>query len=64
MSSKEEVYIPKIKTPKEVIHNALEIVKAEASGEQLGLKTRYFKLNIALGKYFRFRQVYAIAALS
>lgn len=64
MSSKEEVYVPKIKTPKEVIHNALEIVKAEASGEQLGLKTRYFKLNIALGKYFRFRQVYAIAGLS
>ena len=64
MSSNEEKYIPKIKTPKEVINNALEIVKAEASGEQLGLKTRYFKLNIALGKYFRFRQVYAIAGLS
>ena len=64
MSSNKQEYIPKIKTPKEVINNAIEIIKAEASGEQLGLKTRYFKLNIALGKYFRFRQVYAIAGLS
>ena len=64
MSSNKQEYIPKIKTPKEVINNAIDIIKAEASGEQLGLKTRYFKLNIALGKYFRFRQVYAIAGLS
>lgn len=66
MSSDKEKdkYIPKIKTPKEVIQNAISIIKAEASGEQLGLKTRYSGLNIALGKYFRFRQVYAIAGLS
>lgn len=63
MSSNDK-YVPKIKTPKEVINNVVDIITAEASGEQLGLKTRYFKLNIALGKYFRFRQVYAIAGLS
>lgn len=57
-------YIPKIKTPKEVKETTLEIIRAEASGHQLGLKTRFGALNRGLGKYFRFKQVYSFAGPS
>lgn len=59
-----QVYIPKIKTPLEVAQRALLTVKEEAQGAQLGLRSRFPKLNIAVGKYFRFKQVYALAGLS
>ena len=57
-------YIAKIKTPETVAQSAIQIVKEEATGRQLGLRSRFSKLNIAIGKYFRFKQVYAIAGLS
>ena len=53
-----------IKTPKDIAITALQTVREEAAGKQLGLKTRFSKVNIAIGKYFRFKQVYAIAGLS
>lgn len=64
MSSNEEVYIPVIKTPATVAANTIEMIRAEATGHQLGLKSRFGSLNVANGKYFRFRQVYFIAGLS
>jgi hypothetical protein len=63
-SNPEEVYIPVIKTPATVAANTIEMIKAEATGFQLGLKSRFGRLNVANGKYFRFRQVYFIAGLS
>lgn len=57
-------YIPLIKTPRDVAVTAIRAVKEEASGVQLGLKTRFPGLNIAIGKYFRFKQVYSISGLS
>lgn len=64
MSSNEEVYIPVIKTPATVAANTMAMIRAEATGHQLGLKSRFGSLNVANGKYFRFRQVYFIAGLS
>lgn len=60
----QSVYVPVIKTPKTVAKNTIEMVKAEATGYQLGLKSRFGRLNVANGKYFRFRQVYFIAGPS
>lgn len=57
-------YIAQVKTPKLIAEQAIRTVKEEATGRQLGLRTRYPRLNIAIGKYFRFKQVYAIAGLS
>ena len=57
-------YIPVIKTPSEVAVKALQTVKEESEGKQLGLKTRFPGLNIAVGKYFRFKQVYSVSGLS
>lgn len=63
-TKQKQEYVPKLKTPREVAANALKTVKEEATGRQLGLRTRFPSLNIAIGKYFRFKQVYAIAGLS
>lgn len=61
---KEEGYKPIIKTPKEIKESTLRVIRAEASGHQLGLKTRFASLNRGLGKYFRFKQVYSFAGPS
>lgn len=57
-------YVPVIKTPREVKEATLRIIKDEASGHQLGLRTRFSSLNRGLGKYFRFKQVYSFAGPS
>lgn len=61
MSSK---YIPKIKTQKEIAEEAKKRINEERSGKQLGLRTRFGKLNVAIGRFFRFSQVYSINGLS
>lgn len=60
----QDVYVPVIKTPRTVAKNTIEMIKAEATGFQLGLKSRFGRLNVAIGKYLRFRHVYFIAGLS
>lgn len=57
-------YIPTLKTRKEINKSVIARINAERSGKQLGLKTRFSHLNIALGKYVRFSQVILIAGLS
>lgn len=57
-------YVPQLKTKKDVAEEAKEKIQEERSGKQLGLRTRFAKLNIAVGKYFRFKSVTAIAGLS
>jgi replicative DNA helicase len=57
-------YIPVLKTRREINLSVIERINAERSGKQLGLKTRFSHLNIALGKYVRFSQVILIAGLS
>jgi len=60
----EKIELPLFKTRKEVREEALKIIELERSGKQLFLKTRYNFLNAALGKGFRFGQVYLLAGLS
>lgn len=62
--TQENVYVPVIKTPASVLKSTMEMIRAEATGRQLGLKSRFGRLNVANGKYFRFRQVYFIGGLS
>lgn len=57
-------YIPKLKTRKDINEEAKQIINNERSGKQLGLLCRFNRLNIAMGKYFRFKQVTTIAGLS
>lgn len=57
-------YIPVLKTKKDISKIVIDRINAERSGKQLGLKTRFSHLNIALGKYVRFSQVILIAGLS
>lgn len=52
------------KTAKVASNEALEIVEAERTGEQYGLYSEYHKLNVAMGKYFRFNNVNLFAGLS
>jgi replicative DNA helicase len=51
-------------TTKDVRQKAKEAILAERTGRQLGLRTRYSQLNVALGKYFRFGTVTSINGLS
>ena len=48
----------------DAIEQVLSTIQSERSGEQLGLKTRFPKLNIAARKYFRFKSVNLWAGLS
>ena len=64
MSAIKDDYVPILKTKKDISEEAKDKINQERSGKQLGLKTRFSKLNIALGRYFRFKQVTAIAGLS
>lgn len=57
-------YVPILKTRKDINQEAKNILNIERSGKQLGLLSRFIKLNIAVGKYFRFKQVTTIAGLS
>lgn len=57
-------YIPHLKTRKDINEEAKKVIDSERSGKQLGLLCRFKGLNIALGKYFRFKQVTTIAGLS
>ena len=52
------------KNPKQATQQALEMIKLERSGKQLGLYTEYPVLNRAAGKYFRFNNVNLWAGLS
>lgn len=52
------------KTLSQVKKEALQIIQAERSNQQLGLFTRYSKLNVAIGKYMRFGQVTCLAGAS
>jgi replicative DNA helicase len=64
MKAKQDDYVPILKTKKDVAEEAKAKINEERSGKQLGLKTRFSKLNTALGKFFRFRQVTSINGLS
>lgn len=54
----------KHKSPKTVVKEAREQVLQEKSGKQLGLMTRFPRLNIAVRKYFRFNTVNLFAGMS
>ena len=51
-------------TAKKAAEQARAQIIQERSGEQLGVKTRYSRLNIAMRKYFRFNNVNVLAGLS
>jgi replicative DNA helicase len=57
-------YVPVLKTVASLNEEAKHRIAQERSGKQLGLYTRFTQLNRAVGKYFRFGQVTAIAGLS
>lgn len=57
-------YRPILKTTEQIAKAALKRVQLEATGKQLGLRTRFGKLNVALGKYLRFSSVTSINGLS
>jgi hypothetical protein len=59
-----EPYVPVLKTKKSINEEAKIKIQEERSGKQLGLKTRFGRLNIAIGRYFRFKQVTSINGLS
>jgi hypothetical protein len=63
-NKKDKDYVPILKTIKDVNTEAKEIVNQERSRKQLGLITRFSKLNIAVGKFFRFGKVILISGLS
>ena len=63
MSTK-QLYVPTLKTKKSINEEAKKKIEEERSGKQLGLRTRFSKLNTALGKFFRFKQVTSINGLS
>ena len=63
MSTK-NVYVPEVKTKKSINEEAKLKIREERSGKQLGLRCRFSKLNIAIGRYFRFKQVTSINGLS
>lgn len=52
------------KTPEEATEKALQIVREERSGVQLGLYTKFNLLNTAVSKYFRFNTVNLWGGLS
>lgn len=64
MAVPKDDYVPILKTKRDISEEAKDKINQERSGKQLGLKSRFSKLNIALGRYFRFKQVTAIAGLS
>ena len=64
MAVKKDDYVPILKTKKDVAEEAKAKINEERSGKQLGLRTRFSKLNTALGKFFRFKQVTSINGLS
>lgn len=64
MAVKKDDYVPILKTKKDVADEAKAKINEERSGKQLGLRTRFGKLNTALGKFFRFKQVTSINGLS
>ena len=64
MAPAKDDYVPILKTKKDISEEAKERINQERSGKQLGLKTRWSKLNIAVGKFFRFKMVFAIVGLS
>lgn len=64
MSSTNKDYVPILKTKKDITNEVIDTVKEERSGKQLGLKSRFSQLNIALGKFFRFSTVTLLAGLS
>ena len=64
MTSKDKDYVPQLKTIKDIAQEAKEKINEERYNSQLGLKTRFAKLNTALGKFFRFKQVTSINGLS
>ena len=64
MTSKNKDYVPQLKTLKDIAVEAKEKINEERYNSQLGLKTRFAKLNTALGKFFRFKQVTSINGLS
>jgi hypothetical protein len=58
-------YIPKIKTKKDAAEEAKKKIREERTNPQnLGVRCRYHKINITVGKQFRFGEVYLIAGLS
>lgn len=58
-----KIRLPILST-KEVTSQAVNIINEEKSGKQLGLYCRYERLNIAMGKYFRFGTINLWAGLS
>lgn len=56
--------ILQVTTPQQAAKKALDLVKKEREGKQLGLKVRFKAMNIALRKYFRFGTVNLWAGLS
>lgn len=63
-SNSDKDYVPQLKTLKDIALEAKEKINEERFQAQLGLKTRFGKLNTALGKFFRFKQVTSINGLS
>lgn len=57
-------YQPILRTTNEVSTNVINTIEEERSGKQLGLKTPFKSLNIAVGKYLRFGTVTSINGLS
>jgi len=64
MAKTSELNILPVLSPKDVSKKVIEQVELERTGKQLGMLTRYPKLNIAFRKYFRFNQVNLFAGLS
>ena len=64
MSSKKFDYTPMLKTKKDINVEVKKKIEEERTGKQLGLKTRFNKLNAAMGKYIRFSNVISINGLS
>jgi len=52
------------KTPAQAVEEALEHITSERDGEQYGLYCEFSRLNIAMGRYFRFNTVNLFAGLS
>jgi hypothetical protein len=58
-------YVPKIITKKEAAEEArIKIREERNDGQRLGVRCRYHKINIAVGKQFRFGEVYLLGGLS
>jgi hypothetical protein len=57
-------YVPVLRTKRDIVEKVKNTIEQEKSGRQLGLRTRFGKLNACVGKYFRFKQIISINGLS